>query len=397
MTQIKIHLQKYDLDVRKTRDARFMDQKVTPDVLCVIADCVIQFIGNDTAKEFTTSDIWNSVYANENIKDIFNKPDVLVKSAQSEYDKFFAQPLKMLSYGQILKCQKRGQKNIFTVQNYGLLFYISIKERNALNFLVEYLEKVLCDSNIWIYFDNFFKNNDKDHFKILKSKYENFIRDYTSIKGVYEPRRIFTKIINPLSYIKKVRGTKRGSLSMDVITFDELMYNRRNWRDVKKHKGETRESYEKRAMLTVQQSKNSFVKFTIQKAKRLIKIRNNDLSEVKDSFSNGQATQVHHIFPRSEFPQIAAYLENLILLTATQHFTMAHLNNNTKEINKDYQLLCLLSKSESIESSLNEADEFYSKEDFVFVLNEGINPKNKFDLTASFDQIKVKISDEYNQ
>jgi len=55
-----------------------MDQKVTPDVLCLISDCVLQFIENGN-KEFTAKDIWESHYANSNIKDIFNKPDVLKK------------------------------------------------------------------------------------------------------------------------------------------------------------------------------------------------------------------------------------------------------------------------------------------------------------------------------
>ena len=34
-------LNQYDLDVRKSHDARFMDQKCTPDVVCFIADCLI--------------------------------------------------------------------------------------------------------------------------------------------------------------------------------------------------------------------------------------------------------------------------------------------------------------------------------------------------------------------
>jgi len=75
-------------------------------------------------------------------------------------------------------------------------------------------------------------------------------------------------------------------------------------------------------------------------------------SEVKDQWANGEATQVHHLFPKSEFPQLAHYLENLIKLTATQHFTKAHPNNKTSVVNLDYQLVCLLAKSDSIERSL---------------------------------------------
>ena len=32
---IKNYLNQFDLDIRKTRDARFMDQKCTPDVICL--------------------------------------------------------------------------------------------------------------------------------------------------------------------------------------------------------------------------------------------------------------------------------------------------------------------------------------------------------------------------
>lgn len=395
--EILRHLDKFDLDIRKTRDARFMDQKVTPDVLCIIADCVLQFVGDDIKKEFTTKDIWDSPYANENIKDIFNKPDVLNTKARSEYDKFFAQPLKMLAYAQILECIKNGNRNIFTIKNVELLNYISIKEKNSLNFLILYLEKVLRDSEIWDQFEKFFTANNKDNFNLLKKYYEGFIIQNTPINGETEVRRIFTKVINPLSYSRRLHGTKGGFFSMDVIGYDELMYNRKNWRDVTKLRGETRQEYEIRAKQEVEKTRSAFVKFTIEKAKRLIRLRYNFISEVNDEFSNGQATQVHHIFPRVDFPRIEAYLENLILLTATQHSTEAHPNNNTREINKNFQLVCLLSKSDSIKDSLLKEDGFYSKEDFVFVLNEGIKPANTFSVNKSFEDIETQLSREYHQ
>jgi hypothetical protein len=54
----------------------------------------------------------------------------------------------------------------------------------------------------------------------------------------------------------------------------------------------------------------------------------------------------------SEFPEISYYLENLILLTPTQHLSKAHPNNNTQVINRDYQLLLIIAKSNSIEKSI---------------------------------------------
>ena len=114
-TKIKNHLDSINLDIKKTHDARFMDQKVTPDVLSIISDCVLQYVGEDTLKEFRTKDIWEFNYSNENVKDIFNKPDAMSEYAKSEYDKFFQQPLKMLAYAQILSCEKRGTSNYFKI------------------------------------------------------------------------------------------------------------------------------------------------------------------------------------------------------------------------------------------------------------------------------------------
>ena len=265
------------------------------------------------------------------------------------------------------------------------------------NFIVLYLEKVLQDSGVWYLFENFFQNNDKDHFVELKSRYEDFIIENTPINGITEVRRIFTKIINPLSYVRKLHGTKGGFFSEDIIGYDELMYNRRNWRDVAKLRGETRQEYEIRARQIIENRKQAFVRFTMEKAKRLIRTRYNDISEVQDELAVGQATQVHHIFPKSDFPEIESYLENLILLTATQHSTKAHPNNNTRLIDKDYQLLCLLAKCSSIKESVEELqDGFYSKEDFVFVLNTGISPRDKFMEEKTFDEIEEKITFEYH-
>ncbi len=291
----------------------------------------------------------------------------------------------MLSYSGILECNKKGRTNYYKVNNRELLEYISIKEKNSLNFLVIYFENVLKDSGIWHYFEDFFNNNDKQHFEDLKENYVKFIIENTSIKKEIEPRRIFTKILNPLSYIKKKHGTEGGFLSSDIINYNELMYNRKNWRDLNKSKNETRKEYLEKLYKEIDKSQNAFIKFSVEKAKRLIKKRHNEVSEVNDEVSNGSATQVHHIFPVYEFPEIQNYLENLILLTATQHYTKAHPNNNTKAIDKDYQLLCLLSKSESIKISVKNNDGFYTIENFIYVVNTGLDTYIPYVETISID------------
>ena len=79
---------KFDYDVRKTKDARQIDQKCTYDVLWIIADCILEYVDNRSNCEFTVSDIWHSNYARENIIEIFSKPDPQLK-AGNEYDKYF--------------------------------------------------------------------------------------------------------------------------------------------------------------------------------------------------------------------------------------------------------------------------------------------------------------------
>ena len=396
--EIKKHLQQFDYDVRKSGNARFTDQKVTPDVLYIISNCILDFVKNESNLVFSTKDIWESDFANEEIKNIFNKPDVMNSKARSEYDKFFAQPLKMLEYSKVLKLTKKGNRNYFSVSNLNLLELISYRERNCLTFINIYLQKVLSDSGIWSLFDNFYENNTKENFDTLKDGFKEFLYTTTKINRTNkaEPGRIFTKIINPIAYSKKSCGTKRGFLSQDIIGYDELMYNRKNWRDVSKVKGETRQEYELRAKNLIKKKKLAYSRFTMQQAKKLIAKKYNKVSEIQDVLAVGDATQVHHIFPRHQFPGIESYVENLILLTATQHSTKAHPNNNTRRIDKAYQYICLQSKCDTIQESVEVInDGFYSKQDFSFVLNTGINTKN-FNGGLSFDEIRNQLTQFYH-
>ncbi|HHV7037088.1 TPA: hypothetical protein ACUM0T_001814, partial [Haemophilus influenzae] len=89
----------------KSGDARWIDQKCTYDVLSVVSDCILEYIENTNNKEFTVKDIWLSEYARENVISLFSKPDPKLK-ASNEYDKYFGQPIKLLSYSKILKYRK---------------------------------------------------------------------------------------------------------------------------------------------------------------------------------------------------------------------------------------------------------------------------------------------------
>lgn len=385
--QINNFLEQFDFDIRKSKDARFVDQKCTPDIVCFMADCVLNMIA--TKPTFVINDIWETQYFIQNCRVVFNKPWANDKNAKNEYNKVLSQPLKLLAYSQILKVEKIKGSLTFSVNNEELLDYISRKDRNAYNFLYCYFTKVLSDSG-------FFKNLEEykiEHRKDLNNarenlynKYFRFISGNTPTRSRLDIRRMFHKILN----IYAVEHNLPGSKGKFTMTFSETMYNKKNWRDVNKEKSITRQETLSAQDLEKQEIINAYY---VQKAIALIRKTHKE-SEVKDQWGNGEATQVHHIFSRAEFPELAHYVENLILLTATQHNTKAHPSNRTQQINKDYQLTCLLAKSDSIEKSLNKGEFVYRKESFIFVINTGliVELSDKLD----FGTIKTELTKIYN-
>ena len=203
--------------------------------------------------------------------------------------------------------------------------------------------------------------------------------------------RIFSKILNVYAVENQINGTEKGHMSKYVFTFSDLMYNRKNWRDLNKDKSITRQEAQEQQDVEQQEAYNAYY---VQKAMNLLRKIQVE-SEVHDQWGNGEATQVHHIFPKSQFPQLAHYLENLIKLTATQHFTKAHPDNKTQEINRDYQLTCLLAKADTVEKSLKAVgDKYYRKESFIFVINIGLDVH--LSATLSFLEIKNMLVQLYN-
>lgn len=387
---IKSYLNQFNLDIRERGDARFMDQKCTPDVVCFIADCIINTIHSD--KTFVVSDIWNSQYFIKNTRAIFNKPWATDEKAQHEYDKFIQQPLRMLGYAQILEVTKQGNQNFYRIKNEDILDYIAQRERNTYNFLYCYFEKVLTDSGFWRYFLEYKDNPNKTTFNDLKDRYTRFIIGHTAINTAIEVHRIFPKILNVFAVENQVQGSEKGRISKYVFTFSDLMYNRKNWRDLNKEKTITRQEAIMEEADTVQQE--AYNAYYVQKAIALIRKIQTE-SEVHDQWGNGEATQVHHIFSRAMHPEIAHYIENLILLTATQHNTKAHPSNKTQQINKDYQLTCLLAKADSIDKSLRKfGDKFYRKESFIYVIKVGLS--QDIDMSLSFADIKSRLIQIYN-
>ena len=385
--QINEFLSQYDYDVRKSRNARFVDHKCTPDIVCFMADCVLNMIA--TKPTFVIRDIWETQYFIQNSRVIFNKPWANDKKAKNEYNKVLSQPLKLLAYSKILNVEKVKGTLTFSVNNENLLDYISRKDRNAYNFLYCYFTKVLEDSG----FLKHIKTYQTDYSKGLNEaranlyeKYFRFISGNTPTRSRLDIRRMFHKIINVFAVENNIPGSK-GKFS---ATFSEMMYNKKNWRDLNKEKSSTRQE----ALNNEDEEKQEIISaYYIQKAITLIRKTHKE-SEVKDQWANGEATQVHHIFPKADFPLLAHYLENLIKLTPTQHFTKAHPSNKTQQIDRDYQLVCLLAKTDSVENSLRKGEFVYRKEGLVFVINTGLNETLEYNI--DFRTIKKELTRIYN-
>ena len=78
-----------------------------------------------------------------------------------------------------------------------------------------------------------------------------------------------------------------------------------------------------------------------------------------------------------------------------EHNTKAHPNNRTQQINKDYQLVCLLAKADTMAKSLNEVGErYYRNESFIHVINTGRSVQMASSL--SFEEIKTNLVHIYN-
>ena len=93
---------------------------------------------------------------------------------------------------------------------------------------------------------------------------------------------------------------------------------------------------------------------------------------------------------KSEYPELADMPENIIALTGTEHYSYAHPNRNTQRIDPNYQMICLISKLDSIERNFQEGRDDYSLADFSKVLNEGLGT-DKFNAQMGFELIKASL------
>lgn len=402
--ELSEYFQGKDCDIAKSHNARWLDQKCAIDVVTIVADCIMQYAENKPNTTFSSIDIWRDNYTVENVLAIFKKPSPDAKIARNEYDKFFQQPMEMLSYAGVLEKIKVGNRNLYAIGDKDMLAFIAMRERNALSFMAAYIEKVLTDSGLWNAFERFFAKQTKEEYQALKTRYSSFIRENTPINGEVECNRIFIKVLNPLAYCRNTCGTERGYLSKDKVTFDMLMYNRNNFRDLysEKPKGVTRKEHEPTRLLTIEQE--AYYAYVANKAKRAIKAFNiqfrGGLTEYDSAkFGDEQATHIHHIFPAADFPAISFYFENLIALTPTQHLNYAHPMGSTTVINRKYQHLLILAKIASIKKNLSSKTEdiIYDFHKLLHILHIGLSDELfKCIADNNYDAVIHQVNLAYN-
>ncbi len=390
----------HDYDVRKTGNGRWIDQKCAFDAVCFVADCVVDYLRNGGTEPFKSPQIWHREYSMYNVQRLFGKPDPERQTTLDEYNKFFRQPLKMLSAAGVLREERVGSAIHFYVANIDVLEYIALRERNALDFICLYIEKTLIDSGLWDGFASFFDAQTHEWYEEVKYRFEQFCFRYTPINTSVEADRIFIKVLNQLAFKYRKCGTIRGRMSKNIITLQDIVYNKTNWYDdlLGKDKNVARGDYNQ-----VQQVSDAYdyqVTRAMKNMKYFIDNYYGGEPEVHDRFSIGhKASAMHHIFPRSSFPHLAMFYENLIALTTAQHMQEAHPGGNTRMVDRLFQYTCLIAKTDNIRKNLLGLDntpEFYSFDDFMYVLDEGLQTDYFQHLeNGDFDSVVIGIEINY--
>ena len=229
---------------------------------------------------------------------------------------------------------------------------------------------------------------DKEQIYIpLRDRIIEMYHTHTPVKKDYEPKRIFNKLLNVLAFRRKKLGSKKGFISKDIISLAEIRYNNANWRDTNKPKGMTRQDYALTVDGTTATNKGYYNR-AIDQAKRFVR-ELEQYSEVHH-YPSYPATDAHHIFMRSQYPDLADMPENIIALTGTEHYTFAHPNRNTQRTDENYQMVCLISKLDSIERNFQAGRNDYSLADFTRVLNEGLET-DEFSEQMGYEMIKAHL------
>lgn len=359
-------------------DVRWLDQKVTFDNLYLIARTVDISVP-DTTTWFHWEDLARSGSLQQTVTREYGKPKLESLDAKNEYDKFIGQPLNMLAYAGVLETQKK-RRRLYRILDPELLRKISASENSARAFLIVYIQSVLKSFGWWHHMERYLASEQSQQdMKDLKRSFLVLLQETMGIgtRGTKTPEievnRIFPKMLNPICFDLGARGVEQGHVMKTIPSKFDLIYNRPNFRDKVsgKVKSETRKTHAVRIELEAKNlpapSRPSSVAAKVQKYQGYI-------SEA-DPSNRTKAVHVHHIFPKAEYPELADQPENMIVLTPGQHYSEAHVDGNTREIDPVNQKVYLFSKLQSVKSSVEKEDGMYSYAGIARVLEIGYGIK----------------------
>lgn len=373
--------------IREVPNGRWLDQKVTPDVLSAVCDAIAVHVAeqdhaakksrNDGgARVFTVKELLGSKELVRIVEQDFGKPHPLNPGSQKEYDKFVGHPLNTLAVARVLDVAKRRSKTFSVAAGMGgVIGQMAGSERKSVEFLDAYIYETILQSGMHHAFGAFFEVQNHGAFVRLNSEYRRFIFENTGIKRKYECSRIFPKVLNVLAYSRRAKGTVRGRLSDHPIGLLDIRYNRLNFRDKAKGKPKNvpRQHYGMPLELLPPKGGGKLSR----SARRVIddvKKHHKNRPEIQDKFSatpnSARGVEGHHIFPRSEYPNLSLLRENIILLTPTQHKGHAHADSS-HAVSAYYQHFCLQKKLRAVQECQNDPNcQFYSFDIFKGMLFE---------------------------
>jgi hypothetical protein len=283
----------------------------------------------------------------------------------------FSQNINILVRAGILENISHNKKSLYIIKDNLIIEKIAHSIFESYNFLIKYTLKFIEDNDLNKEFERFKLNNNSEGLNYLVKDLNKFILTETNIKNKYEPSRIFNKIINIYSYEYGLYGRKRGNLSKQIISFDEIKYGRTNFRDLNKETNLTRKEHKNNKLNT-----NQFEVFFENKAKNLVKrmnveLFNNKIDVDKEIELTVNDSHAHHIFPKKDFLQFCDMPENIILLSPTTHLSYAHQHGDTKNINKVAQKEFILKQIDKL--FFDKEEKYFSKENMCILLNKGLS------------------------
>lgn len=195
------------------------------------------------------------------------------------------------------------------------------------------------------------------------------------------------------NFEKKIKEAFKDWLSEDYIYEDKII----NFKDYGANSSRTRTLVIGVRKDLKNKAELIYKKEAVRSKKFLRKFNNenrNGYTEVLTGEYIGPASQIHHIFPESQFPFISHEYENLVALSPSQHYLCAHPNNNTGLIDKEYQIIILNEKNERIKENIedNNVETIYSFDNMVKVINEGF--KTDFEtLNNTYSTVKSILTE----